>query len=369
MFISEIIDGLWDRSIFTFLGVSAIPIFIIWNSHRIKYLDRGYYSMLIGSIVAAIACLLDYLEDTKMVGPALKELTDQTFLFKDGHFHFLYFIGAIGYAHGIASWFPVLNRVADEVEQRKKVERELKIVAEELNRTALAAESANQAKSEFLASMSHEIRTPLNAVLGYAQMVREEFYGKLEGDKNKQYMNHIIDSGSHLLEILNDILDLSKLEAGKIQVERTSVSVLSVVNDALSCVRPMLEAKGHKLDINVSDVSLQTDPRLVRQILINILSNSIKFTPDGGQLSCKGEVSKGMYVLTLTDNGVGMTQAEQDMALEPFNQVQTQYVRDHEGTGLGLPIVKRYVELLGGTFKLTSEKGEGTEARVMLPRF
>lgn len=229
-----------------------------------------------------------------------------------------------------------------------------------------AAILASQAKSEFLANMSHELRTPLNAVIGFSEMLNAGYFGPLN-DKQKERIQDINLCGSHLLQLISDILEFSKGEAGKLELNEEEVDVLRSVEE---CVRIMNEkAKGKQISL-VSNISpslplMRADKRKIRQIMLNLLSNAIKFTPQSGTITIYGAIEGGQMVLSVTDTGIGIAEEDIPTALAVFGQVHRS--QSHEGTGLGLPLCKMFAELHGGKLQLTSAVGEGTTVKVTFP--
>ena len=233
-----------------------------------------------------------------------------------------------------------------------------------------AAEAASRAKSEFIANISHELRTPLNAIIGFSEMMKEQMLGP-SSDRYMQYARDIHQSGTHLLAIINDILDLSKIEAGKMELVPEELDLAEVVNDALNIVRENAERSGLTLETRVPAPAprLRGDGRIVRQILLNLLSNAIKFTPIGGRVAVEvRREAGGNVVLTVQDTGIGIAEKDIPKVLEPFGQVESAYTRQYQGTGLGLPLVRSMVELLGGRFDLQSTVGTGTTASIDFPK-
>jgi signal transduction histidine kinase len=238
----------------------------------------------------------------------------------------------------------------------------------ELARLYHQLEAANRHKSEFLANMSHELRTPLNAIIGFSEVLQERMFGELN-DKQAEYIHDIFTSGGHLLSLINDILDLSKVEAGKMEVELALFDLADTLQGALTLVRERATRHGITLGLNVdADVgSIVADERKVRQILLNLLSNAVKFTPDGGRVSLAAKRGSNGVEISVADTGIGISPEDQTALFEEFRQVGTDAARKHEGTGLGLALAKRFVELHGSTVRVESAPGRGTTFMFSLP--
>ncbi len=253
-----------------------------------------------------------------------------------------------------------------------KLEREFqnRARAEEAMRAAKEhAEYASRSKSEFLANMSHELRTPLNAIIGFSELMARETFGSLGNDKYRDYARDINESGAHLLSLINDILDLAKIEARKLKLDEKPVDLGAAVS---SCLRLVKErAKEHKVRlVNRVDpglASLRADERAVKQIVLNLLSNAVKFTPEGGRITVEAGIDGDALRLAVRDTGIGIAADDIPKIMEPFRQVDGSLARTYEGTGLGLPLVKSLVELHGGTLTLESEVGVGTVATARFP--
>jgi signal transduction histidine kinase len=231
------------------------------------------------------------------------------------------------------------------------------------------AEMANRAKSEFLANMSHELRTPLNAVLGFSEILASEAFGPLGSKRYRGYAQDIHASGAHLLDVINDILDLSKAAAGKLGLAEEWFDVREIVNSVCRLIQPRIDKGKLSLaaEMPPGALMLYADERLIRQMLLNLLSNACKFTAPNGHVDCSVSVDTLGITFAVTDTGIGILPEDLERVLEPFAQLDTSLSRGHAGTGLGLALVKVMVELHGGTLRLTSEAGNGTTAAIILP--
>ena len=242
-------------------------------------------------------------------------------------------------------------------------------IAERENAQA-QAEAANRAKSSFLATMSHELRTPLNAVIGFSEMMQNEVFGRLGDPRYHAYAGDICDSGSHLLAIINDILDLSKAESGKLELYEQLFDLRDVVLDVTRLTENRLYAAGltGTIDLPAELPLVRGDELKTRQMLLNLLSNAIKFTPQDGTVavSVRHQGEHGVAI-TVADTGTGIAERDLDRVLQPFEQADSSLARKHEGTGLGLPLVKAMIELHGGSLTLKSAIGQGTEVTIVFP--
>jgi signal transduction histidine kinase len=232
------------------------------------------------------------------------------------------------------------------------------------------AEAANRAKSSFLATMSHELRTPLNAVIGFSEMMQNEVFGRLGDPRYHAYAGDICDSGSHLLAIINDVLDLSKAESGKLELNEELFDLRDVVVDITRLTENRLASAGltGTIDLPAELPLVHGDELKTRQMLLNLLSNAIKFTPPGGSVavSVREDCEHGVAIV-VADTGIGIAEQDLDRVLQPFEQADSSLARTHEGTGLGLPLVKAMIELHGGTLTLKSALDKGTEVTIVFP--
>jgi signal transduction histidine kinase len=246
----------------------------------------------------------------------------------------------------------------------------LAAVNQELVLSTERAEAANLAKSQFLAQMSHELRTPLHAVIGFSELIYHHVAPMPSGGPIAGYADDIMKSGRHLLELINSILDLSKVESGSAILAEDDVPLAEVINDSLITIREQALVAGVAVDTSLPDELplIHGDTTKLRQIFINLASNAVKFTPRGGSLTISGRPEQdGGFAVMVADTGIGMSEAEMGIAMEPFGQVENSLARSFEGTGLGLPLARRMVELHGGRLTLRSVKGVGTTVEVYLP--
>lgn len=247
---------------------------------------------------------------------------------------------------------------------------QLKQREEELLKAKDEAELANRAKSEFLTNMSHELRTPLNAIIGFSDMIQKQIMGPVGSEKYTEYAKDIHDSGTHLLGIINNVLDIARIEARKVELHEENVDVDQLIATCMRFIEERAEHAGIELVMTMTDVvpPLRGDEVRLKQILLNLLSNAVKFTPQGGKVTVEAQMdSAGCLVIKISDNGIGMSEEEISIALTPFGQVGSVLTRQHQGTGLGLPLTKSLVDLHGGTLNIESLKGSGTIITVKLP--
>ncbi len=230
------------------------------------------------------------------------------------------------------------------------------------------AEEANQAKSKFLANMSHELRTPLNAIIGFSEIMESGMFGPLGAEKYSEYCSDIRSSGEYLLDVINDILDMAKIEAGRIRLDFEELDLDGLLAEALRVVSARAQDKQLELVAKISpELGLRADRRALKQIMLNLLSNAVKFTPVGGRITVRGRAADGCIVLAIADTGIGIAKDALAKLGRPFEQVESQLTKTHHGSGLGLAIAKSLVKLHGGRMRIRSALGKGTLVVVRMP--
>ncbi|WP_421864419.1 sensor histidine kinase [Parvibaculum sp.] len=232
------------------------------------------------------------------------------------------------------------------------------------------SDMASRTKSEFLANMSHELRTPLNAIIGFSEFIQHIGASGQPSDKTVEYASHIAGAGRHLLNIISDILDISKIESGTFALTKEPCDLRELIDACVVLVEPRIRDKKQVFEVKADAILPQVpiDVRRIKQVLINLLSNAHKFTAEGGRVVLVAtRTPDGGATIAVADTGVGMTREQIDYAMTPFGQVQSSYARGHEGTGLGLPIAAALTKLHGGEFRIHSEPGKGTTVFFTLP--
>jgi two-component system cell cycle sensor histidine kinase PleC len=254
------------------------------------------------------------------------------------------------------------------VEDVKRSQARIADLARKYEAEKIRAEEANRSKSEFLANMSHELRTPLNAINGFSEIMLKEMFGPLGDERYTGYMKDILTSGQHLLELINDILDMSKIEAGKMQLQPEPTDASELIGQCVRIVRGRAEEKRLQLRADVSDLpEMELDPRAFKQVMINLISNAVKFTPEGGRVTVRGFLSGVGVAFQVSDTGIGIATEDLPRLGRPFEQIENQHSKSHQGSGLGLALSKSLIELHGGTLTIDSVLGEGTTVNVVMP--
>jgi two-component system cell cycle sensor histidine kinase PleC len=266
----------------------------------------------------------------------------------------------------------LMATVTDLRQSQQKLEsqtEQLADLAEKYAEEKTRAEEANQAKSKFLANMSHELRTPLNAIIGFSEIMESGMFGALGAEKYHEYCRDIRQSGLFLLEVINDILDMSKIEAGRMKLDFEDIELDRILAEAMRVVSSRADEKQLALSANVTpSLIFKADRRALKQIALNLLSNAVKFTPEGGQISVRGRLSGGAITIAIQDTGIGIEHEALKKLGRPFEQVESQLTKSHQGSGLGLAIAKSLIGLHGGAMRIRSAPGKGTLVVVRLPR-
>jgi two-component system cell cycle sensor histidine kinase PleC len=247
--------------------------------------------------------------------------------------------------------------------------QQLAELAEKYAEEKTRAEEANQAKSKFLANMSHELRTPLNAIIGFSEIMEGCLFGPLGAEKYSEYCADIRESGKYLLDVINDILDMSKIEAGRIRLDLEDLELERMLADAMRVVSARAQEKRLTLTSEIaSNIRFKADRRAIKQIMLNLLSNAVKFTPEGGHINVSGRLSSDSVMIVIQDTGIGIPKDALAKLGRPFEQVESQFTKRHQGSGLGLAIAKSLTELHGGNIRISSTANVGTIVTVRLPR-
>ncbi|WP_287157445.1 PAS domain-containing sensor histidine kinase [Euryhalocaulis sp.] len=253
-------------------------------------------------------------------------------------------------------------------EDLQRSQQRIKELARKYEAEKIRAEEGNRSKSEFLANMSHELRTPLNAINGFSEIMLKQMFGPLGDDRYQEYVRDILSSGQHLLALINDILDMSKIEAGKLQLQTELIYPDEIVEQCARLMRGRAQEAGLELKMELGDLPrIEADPRAIKQVILNLLSNAVKFTPEGGRVEISAHPHEEGVKVRVSDSGIGIADEDIPRLARPFEQIESQHSKSHQGSGLGLALSKSLVEMHGGTLDIDSSIGEGTTIVFTLP--
>jgi signal transduction histidine kinase len=334
--------------------------FLIFPAIILVTFQRGFAGGSLGLLMAAAYLMIPVLVGDGHFSIKVHTLREQIILVQ-------LFIAVIGFS---------VILVGAALAERRRLEQGLAkaiVRAETAREEALvardAAERANRLKSMFLATMSHELRTPLNAIIGFSELMQGQIYGSLGDTRYGEYSNLIHGAGHHLLSLINDVLDMSKIEAGKFELHRQRFDIREIVRDCADLMHERAAQNGVVLveDVPAAPFLIDADRRAMKQILLNLLSNAVKFTPRGGKITIAASLSNGMLVLSVADTGVGIAPDQVSRLGNPFVQIRSSAGASHEGTGLGLALVRALVEIHDGTLKIESVLDRGTTVSVSIP--
>lgn len=350
---------------YIFFGVVALPIMIFSKGRSRLPNANGYRALLTGTLLLSVASFLGVLNELN-VESIFVQFSVLNWSAEETRLMLLYLPGLLIVVIGLSISLPNIKLLGDEVKRRSKAEDELRLMLAEMQQLTLKAEQANRAKSSFLAGMSHELRTPLNAIIGFSELLTLPSYENSE-KQTQEYQEIILKSGRHLLTLINDILDLSKIEEGKLDINIAEWDVNKTISEACETIQLAAADKNILIKVVSKEHLIATDGRFLKQILINVLSNSIKFSNSNSEITITTKSTDDRLSIVIEDEGIGMTDEEVLNATEPFYQAEDTYNRTTEGSGLGLALVKRFVEFIGGDLTITSVKDHGTVVAIEVP--
>lgn len=350
------------------VGNTSLLILLYLKSLRAGSMHSGTQYLLMGFGLVSIIAVVNFFITTgglpvEWLGGDLERVTAVVLVF--GYFPSIVLMGI-----GFVRWFDIANKLSAEARKRSKAEESLHDRTQQLKEALAVAEEANKTKTEFLANMSHELRTPLNAILGFSELMTRRTFGELGHDKYDEHAALIHSSGSYLLDIINDLLDMSKIEVGQMELEEEAFFLRSIIRECIPIIQSQADHMKNKVTIVTDEddeVVLWADRRLVKQMLLNLLSNSLKNTPSVGTITVRSYASGEGHVLEVEDTGKGMSKEEVQALLEPFNSFGNTMVRPKGTGGLGLAIVKTFMGLHEGKIDIQSKQPGGTKARLIFP--
>lgn len=360
----SIAELFWHPTLLLFIGIATLPVILHIKGRPLSENDRGYAIIFWGANLVAFAAFVDYAEELVWGKSALLALIGVDRV--EGRIlPFLYFPGILCLSAGVALWLTRLQRAAYDARRREQVEEDLEGLLDEMRVLSARAEEANAAKSSFMSVIGHELRTPLNSVIGFAELMVQN--DNMEREKRAEYLTIIADNGKQLLRRINDILEYTNLGKNSAVYSPEAIDLKSLIEGCVAFESARHGKKTARIGVEGHDGQVWTDRKMMKQIILNILSNAIRFTPHDGEISISHKATSRGFSIVLSDTGVGMTSNELADAMQPFVQVHQGLARQHEGTGLGLPLADRFCRHLGGKLTIHSSKCNGTTVSIDLP--
>ncbi len=350
-----------------FLVVSVVPVAVLLHAGKFVEVTASGKSIAFGCLLLSLSCVADFglrvFIDSQ--GAVSGYISPQHILLI--LFGFIPGAGMVGF--GFASWAREVSAIRAETSRREALEAELMTVQAQLKQEVARAEAADKIKSNFLANMSHDLRTPLNAIMGFSEMMHAETFGKLGTERYKEYLAAINTSSKQLHDNISDMLDMSKIHTGQMQLSRTDVSLRHLANDCIDMLRPDVEAKRITLDLNfAADLTVYADSRMLLHVLLNLLRSAVKHTPEYGKVSLVVlQQTDGKPVIIVRDTGRGMSPKDIELATTPFQATESLVARSHEWLALQLALANQFIELHDGQFMIDSRRDFGTCVTIKLP--
>ncbi|MBL4790855.1 MAG: HAMP domain-containing histidine kinase [Kordiimonadaceae bacterium] len=354
--------------LFIFLGITAIVIMLLRRYGKPANMHPSFVSIFYGCLFLSAATGLDYADSY-----LFRDFVHTTFdvpIYNAVRVLLVYLPGVILVGIGIYRWFKLTAQLQDEIEARKGAEDRLKSLTEDYKIAAENALSSSRVKADFVRNMSHELRTPLNVIIGFSEIMQKEMFGKVGPDEYVEYLSHINKSGQKLLDIVNDVLDFSRSENNEIELVETDFDLSRTAHQALELMEFQIVKSGVTVTSEiVGGLQLCADERMVQQMIFNLVLNAVKFTKRGGNVMVATFLMPDdSCSVIVKDTGCGMTAAEIAHVVNPFSQVAGTLTRSHEGAGLGLTLVKNFIELHGGEMLIESQPQVGTSVCLKFPR-
>ncbi len=355
----------WHPTILLFIGCASIFGFLLKHRTDFTRIDRGYYTMLVGAAILTFATFVDYAEELSWGQSALMALFGAPKV-EGQQLPFVYLPGIALFGLGVSRWVPKVLLATKEIGLRRKAELKQQKLLDDMRELAVRAEDARRVKAEFLANIGHELRTPLNAVIGFAELLQNS--QSTTPQKQDEYLEIIADSGRNLLSLINDMLEMAKLQSGQVSVEPNFFNLKDVIEECISYHSPLIDEKRLRLLVQCEEKPVCADRRIIKHIVLSLISNATKFTPMRGRVDIFVSATPESFSLTIKDTGIGMSEEELARAMRPFVQLDAGLARKSEGAGLGLPLVDRFCRRVNGKMVIHSTKGHGTTIHIDVPQ-